>query len=124
MQSYTRVYQIIAFNILARSTQWNHPGIELDETSQSDVDARRRRFHISQDDTLSVRERQSIVSENDSTIDHLHNLSIQGEPSQHISSDERRDQTDTGSSSGRQHPAASSSGSSAPNTVGATGGAR
>jgi hypothetical protein len=72
---------------------------------------------------LSVRERQSIVSENDSTIDQLHNLSIQGETSQHISSEERRDHTDAGNSSGRQHPPPSAD-SSESNPVGATGGTR
>ena len=111
------------FIILARSTQWNHPGIEQDDAGQTDVEGRRRRFHISQDDTLSLRDRQSIVSENDSTIDHLHNLSIQGEPSQSSNPEERRDQTDAGSSSGRQHPQSDSSGSLA-SAGGATGGAR
>ena len=106
---------------LARSTQWNHPGIELDEANQSDPEARRRRFHISHDDTLSLSQRQSIVSENDSTIDHLHNLSIHGEPSQSSSSEERRDQTDAGSTTVRQHPIPNSS---TGNTVGATGGSR
>ena len=96
----------------------------MDETNPTDVDARRRRFHISQDDTLSVRERQSIVSENDSTIDHLHNLSIQGESSQNISSEERRDHTDAGSSTGRMQPPPNSGTSNASNTVGATGGTR
>ena len=95
----------------------------MDETNPTDADGRRRRFHISQDDTLSVRERQSIVSENDSTIDHLHNLSIQGETSQHISPEERRDHTDAGSSSGRQHPPPDPD-SSGSNTAGATGGTR
>ena len=106
--------------ILARSTQWNHPGIEQDETSQSDIEGRRRRFHISQDDTLSLRDRQSIVSENDSTIDQLHNLSIQGDTSQSPSSEARRDQTDAGTSNGRQHP----SSNTASSVGGASGGAR
>ena len=109
--------------ILARSTQWNHPGIEQDETSQSDIEGRRRRFHISQDDTISLRDRQSIVSENDSTIDQLHNLSIQGDTSQSSSSEARRDQTDAGPSGSRQHPTASTS-SSAGSERGASGGAR
>ena len=38
----------------------------------------RRRVHISQDDTIDLRTRQSIMSDNDSTIDELHNLSIRG----------------------------------------------
>ena len=114
--------QIISF--LARSTQWNHPGVELDDVNSSDVDTRRRRFHISQDDTISVRERQSIVSENDSTIDHLHNLSIQGETSHNqLPSEERRDQTDAGIGSTRQQSSSDSTNSPA-NTTGATGGAR
>ena len=108
--------------ILARSTQWNHPGIEQDESGQSDVESRRRRFHISQDDTLSLRDRQSIVSENDSTIDQLHNLSIQGDTSQSSSSDTRRDETDAGASRGRQHPSTTSS--STGNERGASGGSR
>jgi len=110
-------------NHVSRSTQWNHPGVELDDVNSSDVDTRRRRFHISQDDTISVRERQSIVSENDSTIDHLHNLSIQGETSHNLlPSEDRRDQTDAGIGSTRQQSSSDST-NSTPNTTGATGGA-
>ena len=111
-------------SFLARSTQWNHPGVELDEVNSSDVDTRRRRFHISQDDTISVRERQSIVSENDSTIDHLHNLSIQGETSHNqLPSEDRPDQTDAGIASTRQQSSSNPTNSPA-NTTGAVGGAR
>ena len=114
--------QIISF--LARSTQWNHPGVEIDDVNSSDVDTRRRRFHISHDDTISVRERQSIVSENDSTIDHLHNLSIQGETSHNqLPSEDRPDQTDAGIASTRQQSSSNLTNSPA-NTTGAAGGAR
>ena len=88
------------------------------------MEARRRRFHISQDDTLSLRDRQSIISENDSTIDHLHNLSIQGDTSQSPPTEEQRDQIDTGSTGGRQHLNSSSSDGGSSNMARATAGAR
>ena len=116
---------IITIHLLniARSTQWQHPGIQDEANQIEDIEARRRRVHISQDDTISLRDRQSIVSENDSTIDQLHNLSIQGETSQPPAMEERRGAMDHVDAGGRQHPPTSASNTDS-SATGATGGPR
>jgi len=82
-------------NHVARTTQWQHPGITEDtsaasergsevsesetegETPRSDRQQYNRRNHMSVEDNLRVG--RNSVSDNSSVIEHLHNLSISGE---------------------------------------------